>query len=133
MAPFVFTDSPSMPANALVVSIPSGLENLNSLFDVFRTELGLPDYFGANLDALSEVLRDLHWVDQSCVVLLHNGATFSDDKLFGVYLSILQECVDDWKRDQDGRLVVIFPANMAEQIRNLLAPKTGARPGKGQA
>ena len=127
MVLFVFTDLPRLPVNALVVSIPSGLESLNSLFDVLRTELGLPDYFGANLDALSEVLRDLHWVDQSCVVLLHSGQTFRDDKLFGVYLSILQECVDDWRRDQEGRLVVIFPASMEERVRSLLASETGGK------
>ena len=127
MVPFVFTDLPNVPDNALVVSIPSGLENLNSLFDVLRTELGLPDYFGANLDALSEVLRDLHWVDQSCLVLLHSGHTFSDDKLFGIYLSILQECVDDWKRDQEGRLVVIFPASMEERVRSLLASENAGQ------
>ena len=127
MVPFIFTDSPSSPDNALVVSIPSELDNLNSLFDVLRTGLGLPDYFGANLDALSEVLRDLHWVDQACVVLVHMGTTFSDDKLFGVYLSILQECVDDWKRDQEGRLVVMFPAKMESQVSNLLASETAGQ------
>ena len=112
MVPFVFDDSPIVPESSLVVAIPSRLDDFNALFGVLRERLGLPEYFGSNLDALSEVLRDLHWVDQSCVVLSHNGATFNDEKLFGVYLSILQECIDDWKRDQDGRLVVVFPSNM---------------------
>jgi RNAse (barnase) inhibitor barstar len=121
MVPFMFTDTPSSVDDALVVSIPSGFDNMDSLFDVLRTKLGLPDYFGANLDALSEVLRDLHWVDQASVVLLHDGSTFKDAKLFGVYLSILQECVEDWKRDQEGRLVVVFPSKMEEQVASLLA------------
>jgi RNAse (barnase) inhibitor barstar len=127
MVPFVFTDTPNSVDDAVVVSIPSGLDNMDSLFDVLRTQLGLPDYFGANLDALSEVLRDLHWVDQACVVLVHDGSTFKDAKLFGVYLSILQECVEDWKRDQEGRLVVVFPSKMEEQVASLLASETAGQ------
>lgn len=100
--------------------VPEGLESLNGLFEVLRERLRLPDYIGTNLDALSEVLRNLHWVEQASVVLLHDGVIFKDVTLFDVYLSILKECVDDWERGQVGRLiVVVFPAKLNERVSQL--------------
>ena len=100
--------------------VREGLESLNGLFEVLRERLRLPDYIGTNLDALSEVLRNLHWVEQASVVLLHDGVIFKDVTLFDVYLSILKECVDEWERGQVGRLiVVVFPAKLNERVSQL--------------
>lgn len=119
MPPFIFTDSPIAKADTMLVVIPKGIPSLNVLFDILKKSLSLPEYFGENLDALSDCLTDLHWVDQRCVLMVHEGQTFYDERLFGTYLSVLGECVEDWQRDPEPRLYVAFPLNMSDKIRSL--------------
>lgn len=120
MSTFVFADTITPDEKRLVVTIPSHLSTFSELYAVLKSELGLPAYFGENLDALSDCLRDLHWVDQEVVLLVHSGIPFVDEKSRQMYLSILRECVMDWERDQPGRLQVQFGRADQERVEEML-------------
>ncbi|MBT3980878.1 MAG: hypothetical protein HOE90_05950 [Bacteriovoracaceae bacterium] len=40
-----------------------------NLFSTFSTELGFPEYFGRNWDALHECIGDLDWLDAKYIIL----------------------------------------------------------------
>jgi len=46
-------------------------------------------------------------------------AALESSSAFGVYFSILKECVDDWERGQVGRLIIVFPAKLNERVSQL--------------
>jgi RNAse (barnase) inhibitor barstar len=116
---FSFVDTIAADEKTLVVKIPSQLSTFSELYAVLKSELGLPDYFGENLDALSDCLRDLHWVEQEVVLFVHNGIPFSNERSRQAYLSILRECVMDWERDQPGRLQVQFGTADRERVEEI--------------
>jgi RNAse (barnase) inhibitor barstar len=117
---FAFVNTITADQKTLVVKIPSHLTTFGELYAVLKRELGLPDYFGENLDAFSDCLRDLNWVEQGVVLLVHNGIPFDDEKSQQIYLSILRECVMDWERDQPGRLQVQFGMEDQERVEAML-------------
>lgn len=94
-----------------IACIHSGIRTRDGLFKALRCELRLPSYFGCNWDALSDCLRDLSWINQHRVVLVHAELPqLSEDEL-SMYLDVLAECVDDWgsSDDIDHQFVVVFP------------------------
>jgi len=117
---FAFVNTVIADEKTLVVTIPSNLSTFSELYAVLKSELGLPEYFGGNLDALSDCLRDLHWVDQEVVLLVHGDIPFVDEKARQMYLSILRECVMDWERDRPGRLQVQFGTADRERVEDVL-------------
>jgi RNAse (barnase) inhibitor barstar len=84
--------------------------------------LKLPDYFGGNWDALEECIRDLTWLPEGPVVLVHEDLPLRHDmpSLY-LYLSILQDAAA--KRNASGGrvLVVVFPANVEPEVKTVLA------------
>ena len=117
---FVFTDAAYVgDGGSVIVIIPENLDRVDDLFIVFKEQLGLPEYFGKNWDALSESLRDLSWVPQHTVALVHQGRTFVDDKLWAVYLDVLKECIEDWEKDEEHCIVAIFPETCRDEVSKL--------------
>ena len=108
-------------ADAAVVNIPENLEGSTELFEVVKQQLGLPRYFGKNWDAFSECLRDLSWVPQRTVALVHSGRTFKDDRLWKVYLDVLKECIQDWREGEEHRIVAVFPDKCRDEVAILEA------------
>ena len=102
-----------------VVRIPANIELVEQFFAIVKEQLGLPVYFGNNWDAFSESLRDLSWVPQRTVALVHQGRTFTDDHSWLTYLGVLKECIEDWGDDEEHRLVAVFPESCREELRTL--------------
>lgn len=63
MQPFVLSsDVASLRGeDTRVVEVSTDLSEKNVLLSWYVRALGLPEYFGANWDALDECLRDLSW------------------------------------------------------------------------
>ncbi len=85
----------------------------------------LPDYFGFNWDALDECLRDLQWIEQREIVLVHDDMPKLSEKELKTYLDILVYAIEDWQnfRDQqdwqnwiEHKLEVVFPESAKEWI-----------------
>ena len=98
------------PRGAHLARVPAGIDSKTALFRALVPALALPDYFGANWDALDECLKDLSWIEKRTVALVHEDLPALPKKELRIYLSILSDSVKGWKPGEDHSLVVVFPA-----------------------
>jgi hypothetical protein len=101
------------PAEDLIAKVPAGLNSREALFEALRRELLLPDYFGGNWDALSECVRDFHWVARRRIVVLHEDLPLLDAPAVATYVDILSGAVEFWRADRGHEFIVTFPARLA--------------------
>lgn len=116
---FIEPGATTTEADSLVAVVPQGIADAKQLLEVLYQRLNLPGYFGFNWDALSDCLRDFHWVKQRNVVLIHEDLpTLASTDLVN-YVEVLDECVRSWKPNENHRLVVVFPKSYRERIERL--------------
>jgi RNAse (barnase) inhibitor barstar len=108
-----------VPRGAHVARIPPGIDGKTALFRALVPALALPDYFGANWDALEECLRDLSWIERKTVALVHEDLPPLPRKELQTYLSVLSEAVKDWSEDEEHVLTVVFPAKTETALKAL--------------
>ncbi|MES2792170.1 MAG: barstar family protein [Planctomycetota bacterium] len=106
----------------LVARVSSRIRQKFQLFQILKTELKLPDYFGSNWDALEECLRDFSWLEGvRGVQLIHAGLPFPEGHHSrGVYLQILRDAVKSWTADPKFQFEVLFPERNRGEILRLL-------------
>ncbi len=96
--------------------LPKGISDVTELFESLFNILLLPGYFGFNWDALSDCLRDFHWLKEKTIVLVHEEMPqLSNDDLWE-YLEVLYECITDWGDDEEHSLIVCFPEDCKGRI-----------------
>lgn len=111
-----------LSSESYVAHVPSRLTSRAMLFDALRKNLRLPDYFGGNWDALSDCLRDLSWIEQRRVVIVHDDVPALDAKSLATYVDVLGECVADWKSNDMHELFVVFPTDARAALAACLSP-----------
>ncbi len=106
----------------LVARVSSRIDRKDMLLETLQRELKLPDYFGANWDALEECLRDLSWLtDYRGILLVHAGLPFhTGHRSREVYLQILQGAVKYWSSESILTFSVLFPERNRSEITRLL-------------
>ncbi|HQR46453.1 MAG TPA: barstar family protein [Thermoanaerobaculia bacterium] len=119
----VFRFGGPVPRGAHVARIPAGIDGKTALFRALVPALALPDWFGANWDALEECLRDLSWIEKRTVALVHEDLPALPQKELATYLSILSDSVADWKEGDEHALAVVFPAKAERAVRALARPR----------
>jgi len=92
-----------------VVEIPSEITNRRDLFNVLQDKLKLPDYFGHNWNALAERLRDLSWITQQRVAIIHRDIPVLPAKEIAEYQDILAASTKYWAGKDRHKLLVAFP------------------------
>lgn len=109
----------------LVARVASRIDRKDMLLDTLQRELKLPDYFGANWDALEECLRDFSWLtDYRGVMLVHAGLPFhAGNRSREVYLQILQDTIKYWANESLLTFSVLFPERDRHAITRLLKNK----------
>jgi len=107
------------PRPVHVAHLPRGLATRNALFDALMKQLSLPAYFGRNWDALSECLRDLHWLAEGRVVLVHADIPPLPPGDLHQYLDVLATAIADWKPEEPRQLVVVFPAHTRRMVNRV--------------
>jgi len=118
---FNFVDAIPKPAGAdYVAEIPVGLTSAEALLQAVYDGLQLPGYFGFNWNALSDCLRDLHWLQHDVVVLRHVELPGLPDVQLRIYLEVLADAVNSWQPDEEHSLRVEFPTSTRESVTRLL-------------
>ena len=115
--PFIYAEESDLVySDDLVVRIPVGIGSFADLFAVYFKQLELPGYTGHNWNALSDSLRDLSWVRQRRVILLHQDVPTLSPPDTVQYLDVLRESAVDWKPGEEHELVVVFPERFEEVV-----------------
>jgi RNAse (barnase) inhibitor barstar len=122
MVPFLFQSDVRnlITKDDLAVRIGSEVSSREELFERLAEGLKFPKYFGENWDALDDLLRDLHWVQAKRVVICHDDLPRLADEALRTYLKILRRAVEDWRRDNEHEVIVVFPENAELHVRELL-------------
>ena len=108
----LFGDGDQLVAGAdwdRVFPIPCGLGTKSELLAALAGALSLPDYFGANWDALADCLTDLGWVPQRRLLVIHGDLPLRRTADRAAYLEVLGEAVQSWANAPDHSLAVGFP------------------------
>jgi hypothetical protein len=117
MIPFRFEAAPRARPGERLVAVPAGIETKASLLHFLAGAFPLPDYFGHNWDALEECLRDLSWLDDKKIALVHHDLPLAFEKADArTYLQILSTAAL-----ASAQLSVIFPESCRQEITGLLA------------
>ena len=114
-------ETPPIPGSGYVANIPPAVAGPVQLFDALFNVLNLPGYFGFNWNALSDCLRDLSWISERKVVIVHSDVPCLVPDDIKLYLEILCEAVHDWKPGEDHELFIYFPASCRGSIATFLA------------
>ena len=104
-------------------SFVAHITNINSkeeLFKILNIKLMLPDYFGFNWDALSDCLRDFHWITYQDIVLVHDELPTLDEITLNIYIQVLIDAVNDWKEGEEHYFEIVFPKNTENLLSRYL-------------
>lgn len=112
MKGFKFINNPqSFISDADFVVHLSGINSKDELFKQLSDKLGMPNYFGYNWDAISDCLRDFHWIEQQKIILVHDDFPQLNNHELSTYLQVIFEATQDWKDGEEHSLEVVFPEN----------------------
>jgi len=82
--------------------------------------LWLPGYFGLNWNSLYDCLRDLDWISENKIMIVHESLPSIPDSDLCIYLEVLKDSVLDWNDDERHQLEVVFHEKDKETIERLL-------------
>jgi len=123
-------------AKCFVLRVPAAIRSTEKLFDEFASAGCFPDYFGGNWNALLDCLRDLSWIEEREVVLLHQDLPLQDCVPdCRIYLAILRTAMLDWSIERvatdlvtptgwqyvDHRLRVVFPREARDAVSRVVS------------
>lgn len=108
------------PDGSFVVTIDSEINSKEELLKTISINLRLPDYFGINWDALDDCLRDLHWINENLVVIMHKVIPHIKEDELKIYLRLLDEAVQEWEGDQQHSLEIVFPKTSERALLELI-------------
>ena len=92
-----YADSPACEREDFVLRVPAGIRSKADLLAVLASAGHFPDYFGGNWDALQDCLRDLSWIGNRKVVVVHSDLPLRENPAeCRTYLEILQTVLADW-------------------------------------
>ena len=90
------------------------------LLEELYHKLQLPNYFGYSWDALLDCLTDLHWINDKKIILIHAVIPHIDKNDLESYLEVLNEAAEDWKKDEEHSLEIIFPKSSQYALKLLM-------------
>lgn len=83
--------------------------DLGAVLTVLGKDVGLPEWYGANLDALNDCLTDLSWCEAKGYVLTLSGLSTADADSFAALIEVLGSVVAFWQ-EQDVPFWVFYDA-----------------------
>jgi len=83
--------------------------------------LWFPGYFGLNWNSLYDYLRNLDWISEKKVMIVHESLPSIPDADLCIYLEVLKDSVLDWVNDEGHQLEVVFHEKDKETIDRFLS------------
>ncbi len=108
-------------SNAFVATVPAGITDVDELLRSLSEILKLPGYFGYNWDALSDCLRDFHWIPEHTVVLVHDEIPAIGERDLRIYLDVLTEAIESWTTGENHQFLAAFPEPVEADIRRIMS------------
>lgn len=96
------------------------VSDLTALLNELYLKLKFPNYFGFNWNALSDCLRDLDWIEEKEIIIIHRKLPLLQENDLKVYLNVLFDAVNDWKEGEKHYLTVVFPERYKSLIEKHL-------------
>jgi len=96
---FEYADQPDSMCEPedFLLRVPAAIRSKADLLAALAGVGHFPSYFGANWDALLDCLRDLSWIANRRVVIVHDDLPLRDDQVeCSTYLETLQAALTDW-------------------------------------
>lgn len=100
--------------------IDPNIADTDELLRSFYCLLWFPGYFGFNWNALYDCLRDLDWISENKVMIVHESLPGIPDSDLRIYLEVLKDCILDWVNDEKHQLEVYFNEKDQGEIERLL-------------
>jgi len=103
-----------------VARVDPTISNPDELLRSLYYLLWFPGYFGLNWNSLYDCLRDLDWIGENKVMIVHESLPNIPDADLCIYLEVLRDSVLDWVNDKEHQLEVVFHEKDKEKIGRLL-------------
>lgn len=131
-----YTDYPDCDQEDFVLRVPAEIRSKADLLAVLASAGHFPDYFGSNWDALQDCLRDLSWIGNRKVVIVHSDLPLRESPAeCRIYLEVLQTVLADWTESVkthaaeppsewpyvDHELRVVFPLETKAVVAHLVS------------
>ncbi|MCP3941580.1 MAG: hypothetical protein GY710_08880 [Desulfobacteraceae bacterium] len=108
--------------NTYFCKISECVKGKGELLEDLSEKLKFPSYFGKNWDALTDLLLDLSWFEESTIVLAHEILPLNDDLAnLKIYLDILKQVMFDWMEEDSPKLKVVFSLGLKQKVLKLLS------------
>ncbi len=119
--PFRFIEPTEAGIQIFCARLPGEIHNCEELLKALNDVLCFPAYFGFNWDALSECLRDFHWIPEKKIVLMHDKLPNIPEAQLKIYIEILGDAVLSWKPEEEHEFEVVFPESCRSNIEKMLS------------
>lgn len=106
---------------AFVARVDPAIADTDELLRSLYYLLWFPGCFGFNWNALSDCLRDLDWISENKVRIVHESLPGIPDSNLRIYLEVLKDSVLDWIDDEGHQLEVFFHEKDKDEIERLLS------------
>ncbi|WP_216364365.1 barstar family protein [Pantoea coffeiphila] len=118
---FKFTDKSACysSSEAFLARVDPAIVDADELLRSLYYLLWFPGYFGFNWNSLYDCLRDLNWIIEKKVVIVHESLPCIPDSDLCIYLGVLKDSILDWKDDETHQLEVFFHEKDKEMIEKL--------------
>ena len=90
------------------------------LFCRLSEALHFPENAGGGWNGIDDELRDLSWIAEKEVVIVHTDVPQLHPVAWQTYISILSYAVDAWENDDEHHLTVIFPEDAHPNVQAAL-------------
>lgn len=122
MSVFKYEDKSVCYGNGVVfiARVDPNIADTDELLRSLYYLLWFPGYFGFNWNALYDFLRDLDWISENKVMIVHESLPAIPDSDLCIYLEVLKDCILDWVNDEKHQLEVYFNEKDQDKIDRLL-------------
>ncbi|MCE5293943.1 MAG: barstar family protein [Chlamydiales bacterium] len=104
-----------------IIRIPEKMNDSFNLFVTLESLLEIPEEFGRNWDAFLDNLRQLFFIKEKNVYLIHSDIPFEANKTERrIYLEILFSAVRHWWEYPEHKLYVYFPERYKTMIEKII-------------